>query len=121
MISQITLKEMRFYAYHGVGTQETKVGNQFVVNLDLTAPLEQAIRTDELCYTINYAEAFEVVKKEMSIPSKLLEHVAGRILSQLHTHFPQLTAITLKVEKLNPPFGGDVYSAAVILTESWDQ
>ena len=121
MISQIKLKEMRFYAYHGVGLQETKVGNQFVVNLELTAPLEQAILTDELSYTINYAEVFEVVKNEMAIPSKLLEHVAGRILSKLHSNFPQLTAVKLKVEKLNPPFGGDVYSAAIVLTENWSE
>ena len=112
---------MKFYAYHGVGAQETQVGNQFVVNLHLTAPLEQAILTDDLRYTINYATVFEIVKQEMSIPSKLLEHVAGRIVSKLRTNFPQLTALTLKVEKLNPPFGGDVYSAAVVLSESWDQ
>ena len=119
MTSQIELKEMHFYAHHGVAEQETKVGNQFVVNLRLTAPLEQAIQTDNLIYTINYAEVFELVKEEMRIPSKLLEHVAGRILDKLHETFPQLTAVWLKVEKLNPPFGGDVYSAAVILNEEF--
>ena len=44
MTTRIELKEMRFYAYHGVMPQETKVGNNFVVNLILTAPLEQAVR-----------------------------------------------------------------------------
>ena len=46
MTTRIELKEMRFYAYHGVMPQETKVGNNFVVNLILTAPLEQAVRSD---------------------------------------------------------------------------
>lgn len=120
MISQIELKEMRFYAHHGVGEQETKVGNQFVVNILLTTPLEQAIQTDELIHTINYAEVFELVKHEMNIPSKLLEHAAGRILYRLRKAFPQLTAAQVKLAKLNPPFGGDVYSAAVLLSENWN-
>ena len=55
----------------------------------------------------------------MAIPSKLLEHAAGRILAALKDTFPQLLAIELKLSKLNPPFGGDVYSASIILRESY--
>ena len=79
MTTRIELKEMRIYAYHGVMPQETKVGNNFVVNLILTAPLEQAVRSDELDDTINYAAVYEEVKEQMDIPSKLIEHAAGRI------------------------------------------
>ena len=72
---------MKFYAYHGVALQETRVGNTFVVNLVLTAPLEKAVADDTLEDTINYAVVYEVVKREMAIPSKLIEHAAGRILA----------------------------------------
>lgn len=119
MTSQIELREMKFYAFHGVGEQERKVGNNFVVDLLLTAPLEKAIASDNLKDTINYAEVFAIIKNEMAIPSQLLEHVAGRILKALKMHFPQLTAIEIKVAKLTPPFGGDVYSASVILREEY--
>lgn len=110
---------MNFYAYHGVMPQETKVGNQFVVTLALTAPLEKAVVSDELEDTINYAEVYAVVKEQMEIPSKLIEHVAGRILYALKEHFPQLAAIELKLSKLNPPFGGDIYSASILLSETF--
>lgn len=119
MTTRIELKEMRFYAYHGVMSQETKVGNNFVVNLVITAPLEQAVRSDELDDTINYAAVYAVVKEQMNIPSKLIEHVAGRILYALKESFPQLTAIELKLSKLNPPFGGDVHSASILLGETF--
>lgn len=36
MTTKIELEKMRFYAYHGVMPQETKVGNDFVVDLILT-------------------------------------------------------------------------------------
>lgn len=119
MIAQIQLKEMRFFAFHGVLPQETKVGNHFVVNLTLTAPLDKAIKNDDLDSTINYATVHALVKKEMETPSKLLEHVAGRILNTLKNNFPRLTRIELSVSKLNPPVGGDIQSASVILTETY--
>lgn len=111
---------MRFYAYHGVGKQERTVGNRFVVDLVLTADLQRAVASDDLGDTINYAAVYEAVKDEMAVPSALLEHVAGRILTSLKTHFPQLTGAEVKVAKMTPPFGGDVQSAAVILTESYE-
>ena len=119
MTVQIELEAMKFYAYHGVAPQETRVGNTFVVNLVLTAPLEKAVASDDLEDTINYAVVYEVVKREMAIPSKLIEHAAGRILAALKETFPQLLMIELKLSKLNPPFGGDVYSASVILRETY--
>ena len=99
--------------------QETKVGNDFVVDLILTAPLVQAVKSDELDDTINYAAVYAVVKEQMDIPSKLIEHVAGRILYALKERFPQLAAVELKLSKLNPPFGGDVHSASIILGETF--
>lgn len=119
MTTKIRLEEMRFYAYHGVLPQETKVGNHFIVNLTLTAPLERAVRSDDLEDTLNYADVYAVVKEQMEIPSKLLEHVAGRILYALKEHFPRLTAVELTLSKLNPPFGGDLRSASVLLSETF--
>ena len=69
MTTKIELEKMRFYAYHGVMPQETKVGNDFVVDLILTAPLEQAVKSDELDDTINYAAVYAVVKEQMDITS----------------------------------------------------
>ena len=119
MTVRIELEAMKFYAWHGVSPQETRVGNHFVVNLVLTAPLEKAVATDNLEDTINYATVYEIVKHEMAIPSKLLEHAAGRIMTALKNAFPELQETELKLSKLNPPFGGDVYSASVILSETY--
>lgn len=117
MTTKITLQAMKFYAYHGVLEQERRVGNTFVVDLTLTAPLEKAVQSDQLEDTINYAEIYELTKQEMNIPSQLLEHVAGRICRALRHHFPQIEQIEIRVSKLNPPFGGDVHSASVLLID----
>lgn len=119
MITKIELSEMKFYAHHGVSPQETLVGNTFIVDLRLTAPLEAALASDNLEDTINYATVYALVKEEMEQPSKLLEHVAGRILASLHRHFPQIGRIELRLSKQNPPFGGDIRCASVILDETY--
>ena len=119
MTTKIELRRMTFYAYHGVAPQETRVGNTFIVDLLLTAPLENAVWSDDLSDTINYATVYETVKAEMAIPSRLLEHAAGRILKALKERFPQITEVELVLSKLNSPFGGDIHSASIILKESF--
>lgn len=119
MTTQIELKEMIFHAYHGVLQQEKLVGNTFVVNLLLTADISDAIQSDRLADTIDYSQLFSLVKNEMNIPSQLLEHVAGRIVNCLKEKYPNITEITLKLSKLNPPFSGELHSASIILNEKF--
>ena len=114
----ILLKDLRFQARHGVGAQETLVGNEFTVNLRLRTDLTKAVRTDDVADTLSYADVFEAVRDEMLRPSQLLEHVAGRIARRLFQDFPALDAIELKLMKRNPPMGADIDSAGV---ELWVQ
>ena len=111
----ILLKDLRFQARHGVGAQESLVGNEFTVNLRLRTDLTKAVRTDDVADTLSYADVFEAVRDEMSRPSQLLEHVAGRIARRLFQDFPALDAIELKLMKRNPPMGADIDSAGVEL------
>ena len=113
--SKIYLDDMRFYAYHGVMEQERLVGGEYSVSLTVEADLSEAVRTDDVADTINYAALYEVVKSEMAVPSKLLEHVAGRIGQRVMEAFERITALTIKVTKLNPPMGADSKGASVEL------
>ena len=112
--------DREFDIAHGFMPQERKVGNYFIVDLTLVAPLEKAVESDNLEDTINYAAVYEVVKNQMDIPSNLIEHVGGRIIRTLKERFSQLMEVELKLSKLNPPFNGDIYSASVILNEQFN-
>ena len=113
--SYIVLKEMRFYAYHGVLPQERRVGGEYSVTLRVETDLSEAMESDQLEATVNYAELYELVKREMLVPSKLLEHVAGRIAKAVMDNCPQVKGLELKVMKLNPPMGADCQGAGVEL------
>ena len=111
--SKIYLDEMHFYAYHGVMEQERLVGGEYRVSLIVDADLKEAVRTDNVADTINYATLYELVKSEMAIPSKLLEHVAGRIGQRAMETFGKITTLTIRVTKVNPPMGADCKGASV--------
>ena len=111
--SYIFLRDLRFHARHGVASQETAVGADFIVNLRLGYDVSRAMLTDDVAHTLSYADAYEVVKREMSQPSKLVEHVAGRIADALQAAFPALTSIDIVLTKVNPPMGADCLGAGV--------
>lgn len=109
----VFLRHVRFYAFHGAMPQERRVGGDFDVDLRVGYPLERAMESDEVADTLNYAALYELVKQEMQQPSKLLEHVAGRIVAAITRVFPQTTSVDLTLTKLNPPMGADCEGAGV--------
>ena len=54
--STIELSHLTFHAHHGVLPEERLLGNTFTVDLTLEADIREAILTDDLTRTINYAE-----------------------------------------------------------------
>ena len=113
MSSKIYLRNVRFHAFHGVLPLEGIVGNDYLVNLVLDYDFSSALKTDDLQGTLNYAEVYQKVREEMAVPSKLLEHVAGRIAHRLFSDFLEIQKLQLSITKVNPPMGADSDGAGV--------
>ena len=113
--SSIFLRDMRFYAYHGVLPQERTVGGDYSVNLRVELDMSAAVENDMIEVTSNYADLYDVVKAEMDQPSDLLETVASRIGKHVLEGFPRVTEVTVSVIKLNPPMRADCKGAGVEL------
>lgn len=119
--TEILLDRLRFYARHGVIEQERIVGAEYEVSLRLRlTDAHIAIEDDSLDGTVNYADVYATIRREMEIPSSLLEHVAGRILHALFAAFPLIEEIEVEVRKMNPPMGADGAGSAVRLTATRD-
>lgn len=113
MTSKILLENLKIYAYHGVLPEETLIGTYYILNLEVHADLWKAVGTDDLNDTINYAEINDIIYEEMKIPSKLMEHVAGRILKKITKKFPQVSFLKIKITKTNPPMPGEMDGVSV--------
>ena len=88
---------------------------KFIIDLLLSVDTSKAEVSDSLQDTVNYQEVFQVVKNEMKVTSKLLEHVGGRILKSVKENFPQIEKATLKIRKMNPPLGGKMDFVSITL------
>ena len=109
----VILRNVRFHAFHGVLPQERQVGGDFLLTLRVGYPLDKAMESDKVEDTLNYASLYTLAKREMDIPSQLLEHVAGRIAKAIINAFPAVTSVDLELTKQNPPMGADCDGAAV--------
>jgi len=111
----IRLEKLRFRAFHGVLPQERTVGGDFEVTLRIGYPWQQAMESDDVADTLDYAAVYRLVRCEMAVPSQLLEHVVGRIVKALLRDFHRITSIDLWLTKLTPPMGADCEGAGVEL------
>ena len=86
--------------------QERVVGANFYVSVEAMVRVgESAFVDDCLDGTVSYAGIIDVVRAEMSRPSRLLEHVAYRMAVRLKSAFPRIESVTIRVDKENPPCG----------------
>ena len=111
----VRIEKLRIRAFHGVLPQERQVGGDFIVTLRAGYPWQPAMSSDDVSDTLNYAAACELIKQEMAVPSRLLEHVAGRIVKSLLQRFPAISSIDLWLTKVTPPMGADCDGAGVEL------
>jgi 7,8-dihydroneopterin aldolase/epimerase/oxygenase len=103
----VYLKQVRFFAFHGLYAEEQKTGNEFEVDLAVNYAPSSGLVTD-ISETISYADLYAIVLEQMKEPVALLETLAMTITSKIHEKFPQVKKIEISIDKLNPPITGIV-------------
>ncbi len=114
-MGKIQVNNIKVYSYHGCLEEEAIIGSDYRVDVEVEADLSKSALTDELIDTVDYVHLNHIVKTEMSIRSKLLEHVAKRIIDRFFKELEMIVFASVKVAKINPPIVGDVENVAVIL------
>tara|TARA_R110000868_G_C10415251_1_gene722743 strand:+ start:140 stop:496 length:357 start_codon:yes stop_codon:yes gene_type:complete len=114
-VGKITVSNIRVYAYHGCLKEESINGSDYSVDVEVKADLTTASVSDNLSDTVDYVLINHIVKQEMAIKSKLLEHVAKRILDRIFIECPTVDYGEVTVSKLNPPINGDVEKVSINL------
>jgi dihydroneopterin aldolase len=113
----IKVENIRVFANHGCLQEETKIGSDYRVDIEVTADLKTSAASDELNDTVDYVFLNAVVREEMAIPSKLLETVAQRMLNRFFSEDQMISEATVSVSKINPPIGGDVEMVTIKMTQ----
>jgi len=106
----IKLKQLRFFAHHGLYEEERKVSNEFIVDLEISFDAVATVIT-KMNETINYIKLYELVKKHMLQTTDLLETLATAIAEDIHQSYSQVKKISIAITKKYPPvinFSGNV-------------
>ena len=114
MKNTIKINGINIYAFHGCLDEEAKIGGHYTVDVEIETDYSKSFDTDDLNHTIDYCQVYDIVKQEMAIRSKLIEHVANRIAMRMKTEIPQiLHQFMVRITKHNPPMNGQVNNVAV--------
>ena len=114
---------MKVFARHGVMDKERRVGNDFSVSISLRFDAAGFIKAAQeasdgcslLDHTVNYAGLADIIRREMAVPSALLESVALRIAAAVRTSIAvPLLGGRVEIVKLTPPLGLKCGGAAVV-------
>lgn len=113
MKGRIELRDMEFHSFHGCLPQERRDGARYHVDFSCVCDITDAADSDQLEDTLDYGAVYEIVSRQMSIPSNLLEHVAARIARAVRAAFPGIESLSITVSKEHPPVDGPVAWSSV--------
>ncbi|PKR82098.1 dihydroneopterin aldolase [Brumimicrobium salinarum] len=113
----IEVNGIKCYSFHGCLVEEEKIGGHYTVNVSIVTNFEKSFKSDELKDTVDYVSINAIVKSEMDIRSKLIEHVGHRIIKRLKQEIKGIQSSKVKIIKHTPPIGGDVDDVAIIIEE----
>lgn len=113
----LTIKGMKFRAFHGVHEHEKKEGNDFEVDVIFHSDLSSAAKSDQLSDAIDYAKVHEITSEIMAGKSvDLIEHLCFLIGSNIAKTIPQADQFEVTVRKLNPPLSSQTKYTEVRMT-----
>lgn len=114
----IHLKDMQFFGFHGVLPEETKLGQRFRANVSIAVDMTKAGETDELQYTVNYAEVYVLTRDIVEgKPFKLIEALVEEIATRILSTYPELVkGVRIELIKPDPPIQGYYREVSVEIT-----
>ncbi|MDD5091567.1 MAG: dihydroneopterin aldolase [Candidatus Wallbacteria bacterium] len=107
-MERIRLNKLEFYGYHGVFSEERKLGQKLLVSLDLQVDLSKACKSDRIEDTVDYTRIYETAKSVIqgSGSFNLLEHLAWQIAGSLLQGFENVKCLEVTVCKPSVPYPG---------------
>src|SRR3712207_3553491 len=119
-MDKIYIENLEFRAYHGVFPEEKKLGQKFIVSLELDLDTREAALKNDLEKTLHYgliSERVESIVLEKSYD--LLESLAEKIAETLLLEYPLLQGVKVRVDKPQAPIPLVFRTVAVEIYRSW--
>ena len=113
-MDKIIIKGLKIFAYHGVNPDEKENGQNFILDITLSADLIEAKNTDNLEKTVNYSKVIKAVITAFCEKNfDLIEAAAKHVINRIFNDFEPVKAITITLKKPDAPVKADFDYVAV--------
>lgn len=115
---RIEIRALRVLGTHGLLAEEQDRAQPFEIDLDVSADLTVAGRTDGIEDTVDYGDVVErasavVTGRRYRLLEALAEAIAEAVLAD-----DRVTSVSVALRKLRPPVAADLGSVGVRITRS---
>lgn len=118
-MDKISLKSLKFFAYHGVFEQEKIDGQYFSVDCDIF--LDTSICNYKLENTVHYGKlANDIVDFCTSKKFELLETLANKVCDYLLLKYKLIKKIIFTIHKPNAPINEDFEDVSLTVERAWN-
>ena len=119
MSDRIFVKGLALHAYHGVMPHEAKVGQTFLLDLDLEIDLTAAARSDKVVDTVSYDKVVDCATESFCGEGhRLIEAAAGRVVDAVLADFPRVRSVRITIHKPHAPIAATFDDIGVTLVRS---
>jgi 7,8-dihydroneopterin aldolase/epimerase/oxygenase len=113
---EVELRGLSIYTHHGVSDAEQEVGQRMEFDLSFDVPDCDAVLTDRLDDTVDYAEVCDIValaatERSYRTLERLCQVIAGRLMERF-----ECDSVQVRAAKPEPPVPYPVREAAVEVT-----
>jgi 7,8-dihydroneopterin aldolase/epimerase/oxygenase len=113
---RIVLTGLEFHAYHGLFSEEAKLGGRFIIDVEMSVSIPAVVLIEN---TVHYGEVYELVKLEVTgTRHDLIETLANNIAAKVLEAHPLVRQLTVRVHKPFAPIPGLFRDVFVEVTRS---
>lgn len=117
---EIHIEDLEVFANHGVFSEETKLGQKFLISLTMYVNSRSAGKTDCLEKSADYGEVSHFMTEyTMAHPCKLIEAAAEELAEALLFRYAILKGVTLELKKPWAPIGLPLKTVSVKISRFW--
>jgi 7,8-dihydroneopterin aldolase/epimerase/oxygenase len=117
MTDTIFVSGLLIHAHHGVMAHEGKVGQRFIIDLELSVDLQVASRSDKLADTVDYGTIVDTATEVFTRRNyRLIEAAGGAVADALLAKFAKIATVRITVRKPHAPIAAIFGDAGCTVT-----
>lgn len=118
-MDKVIIKDLEIFANHGVFEEENRLGQKFLISIEMETSLREAGLTDDLTKSVHYGEVCHKVEEEFKKQNyDLIEKCAEKVAEFILKEYAMVQNVKVELKKPWAPIARPLKYAAVYIERS---